>query len=332
MRSIALSGTTFENENMCHILKGLNKKQVRVCRRNVELMNSVKKGAEIAIAECQHQFQYRKWNCSTVNKNNEPVFGNALNKGTRESAFVSALSAASVSYSVTKDCTSGQLKSCSCDTSLKRKQPQLNEENWRWAGCSDNVNFGNSFSKSFLDARIRERQDFSRARLLMNIHNNEAGRTILLNKMIKTCKCHGVSGTCALKTCWRQLPSIRTVGDVLKDKFDGASFVKETRTGGRRILVPKYDKLKPPTISDLVYLEASPNFCQLNKQTGSLGTKGRQCKIKSRAIDGCDLLCCGRGYTSRKVLVYEKCDCKFIWCCYVRCKSCQRTLTVHTCL
>lgn len=202
-RSIALSGTTFENENMCHILKGLNKKQVRVCKRHVELMNSVKKGAEIAIAECQHQFKYRKWNCSTVNKNNEPVFGNALNKGgqiihnpkesspyltfyfillsqkgTRESAFVSALSAASVSYSVTKDCTSGQLKSCSCDTSLKRKQPQLNEENWRWAGCSDNVNFGNSFSKSFLDARIRERQDFSRARLLMNIHNNEAGRAV----------------------------------------------------------------------------------------------------------------------------------------------------------
>lgn len=35
----------------------------------------------MAIKECQHQFKYRKWNCTTINKKNEPVFGNALNKG-----------------------------------------------------------------------------------------------------------------------------------------------------------------------------------------------------------------------------------------------------------
>lgn len=66
---------------MCLRLKGLNRKQVRVCKRHVELMSSVKKGAEMAIQECQHQFKYRKWNCTTINNENEPVFGNALNKG-----------------------------------------------------------------------------------------------------------------------------------------------------------------------------------------------------------------------------------------------------------
>jgi hypothetical protein len=80
-RKIALSGSTFENENMCQHLSGLNRKQIRVCKRNVELMPSVKRGAEMAIQECQHQFKYRKWNCTTINKHNEPVFGNALNKG-----------------------------------------------------------------------------------------------------------------------------------------------------------------------------------------------------------------------------------------------------------
>lgn len=35
----------------------------------------------MAIEECQHQFKYRRWNCTTINKENEPVFGNALNKG-----------------------------------------------------------------------------------------------------------------------------------------------------------------------------------------------------------------------------------------------------------
>jgi Na+-transporting NADH:ubiquinone oxidoreductase subunit NqrF len=86
-RSIAaVSGSTFKNENMCHNLKGLNRKQIRVCKRNVELMTSVKEGAEMAIRECQHQFKYRKWNCTTINKKNEPVFGNALNKG-KDSSF-----------------------------------------------------------------------------------------------------------------------------------------------------------------------------------------------------------------------------------------------------
>ena len=76
--------STINNEKICHHLKDWNTKQIRVCRKNVELMNSVKEGAAMAIRECQHQFRYRKWNCTTMNKKNEPVFGNALNKGREE--------------------------------------------------------------------------------------------------------------------------------------------------------------------------------------------------------------------------------------------------------
>ncbi len=107
-----------------------------------------------------------------------PVLMIVLSKpGTREAAFVYAIAAASVSYSVTKDCSSGELKSCSCDRSFKTKERRKTKENWRWAGCSDDVHFGNNFSKSFLDARVRERH-FSRSRILMNLHNNEAGRRV----------------------------------------------------------------------------------------------------------------------------------------------------------
>ena len=74
-------GSSIKNEKVCNHLKGLNSKQIRVCRRHIELMNSVNEGATISIRECQHQFRFRKWNCTTVNKENEPVFGNALNKG-----------------------------------------------------------------------------------------------------------------------------------------------------------------------------------------------------------------------------------------------------------
>lgn len=35
----------------------------------------------------------------------------------------------------------------------------------------------------------------------------------------KDCKCHGVSGSCAMKTCWNSLPPFRVIGDVLMKKY-----------------------------------------------------------------------------------------------------------------
>lgn len=43
--------------------------------------------------------------------------------------------------------------------------------------------------------------------------------------MRQECKCHGMSGSCTVKTCWMRLPAFRQVGDNLKDRFDGASRV-----------------------------------------------------------------------------------------------------------
>ncbi len=146
------------------------------------------------------------------------------------------------------------------------------------------------------------------------------------------CKCHGVSGSCELKTCWRAMPTFREVGDLLKEKFDGASEVQQKRIGSRRILVPRSSHFKPHTDMDLVYLEASPDFCEMDPKTGSLGTMGRQCSRNSKAIDGCDLMCCGRGYRTRRKIVIERCKCKFHWCCYVKCQKCKKEVEEHTCL
>lgn len=43
---------------------------------------------------------------------------------------------------------------------------------WKWGGCSDNVQFGLNKSKAFLDARIRSRRDI---KTLVKTHNNIAG-------------------------------------------------------------------------------------------------------------------------------------------------------------
>ena len=74
-----MTSNAVATEESCEQLKGLINRQKQVCRRNVEIMDSVKKGAGKAIEECQFQFTNRRWNCSTVDENS--IFGNVLNQG-----------------------------------------------------------------------------------------------------------------------------------------------------------------------------------------------------------------------------------------------------------
>lgn len=157
----------------------------------------------------------------------------------------------------------------------------------------------------------------------------------ILDHMHLKCKCHGLSGSCEVKTCWWAQPDFRAIGDFLKDKYDSASEMvvekhRESR-GWVETLRAKYALFKPPTERDLVYYENSPNFCEPNPETGSFGTRDRTCNVTSHGIDGCDLLCCGRGHNTRTEKRKEKCHCVFHWCCYVSCQECIRIYDVHTC-
>ena len=83
-RSIALSGSSnnFISKGSCDLVgKQLNHRQLQFCRRNIDVMNSVKNGASLAVSECQHQFRHRRWNCTTVQFERSPVFGNSANGG-----------------------------------------------------------------------------------------------------------------------------------------------------------------------------------------------------------------------------------------------------------
>ncbi|CAH2066126.1 unnamed protein product, partial [Iphiclides podalirius] len=170
--------------------------------------------------------------------------------------------------------------------------------------------------------------------------------------MRQDCKCHGMSGSCTVKTCWMRLPSFRSVGDALKDRFDGASRVlmsnadAETptqRNDASSHRAPRRDRYrfqlrpynpdhKAPGAKDLVYLESSPGFCEKNPRLGIPGTHGRACNDTSIGVDGCDLMCCGRGYKTETKFVVERCNCTFHWCCEVKCKTCRTEKVVHTCL
>uniref|UniRef100_A0A8C2G0M8 Protein Wnt n=1 Tax=Cyprinus carpio TaxID=7962 RepID=A0A8C2G0M8_CYPCA len=109
---------SISDEETCEKLRGLIQRQVQICKRNVEVMDAVRRGAQLAIDECQFQFRNRRWNCSTLES--VPVFGKVVTQGTREAAFVYAISAASVAFAVTRACSSGEPKGVWCSLSWPR--------------------------------------------------------------------------------------------------------------------------------------------------------------------------------------------------------------------
>ncbi|KAL1501652.1 hypothetical protein ABEB36_006946 [Hypothenemus hampei] len=297
-------------------------KQKELCTKYDKILPIIGNGAKLAIDECQNQFAYNRWNCTIFpDKNN--TFGNVATIQSREAAYINAISAASVAYAITRACTKGDLSEwCSCDNKIRQKKTTK----WKWGGCSDDIRYGEKFSKEFLDAM----EDPNTALGLMNLHNNEAGRRAVRSRMQRTCKCHGVSGSCSMQICWRRLPPLKKVAEGLYKRYEGASHVKFVERRRKKLKVVSPD-FKKPNRTDLVYLEPSPAYCEKNDTLNILGTRGRLCNFGSEGIDGCSLLCCGRGYQTRVKDVEEKCNCQFVWCCKVVCNTCRSRKEEHVC-
>ena len=51
---------------VCNGIPGLTKEQRELCHRNPDVTVAAVKGLQMAIAECQHQFQWHRWNCSSL--------------------------------------------------------------------------------------------------------------------------------------------------------------------------------------------------------------------------------------------------------------------------
>lgn len=143
------------------------------------------------------------------------------------------------------------------------------------------------------------------------------------------CKCHGVSGSCTIRVCWRKLKPFTAVGEKLVKKFDSATQVVEGK--GHR-LRPTRREVKKPGRKDLIFLEESPDFCYRNETLGISGTKGRECNATSYGMDGCQLLCCGRGYQNIVRQIADRCHCQFVWGqMKVQCKTCMKKVEKTIC-
>lgn len=147
--------------------------------------------------------------------------------------------------------------------------------------------------------------------------------------MTTECKCHGISGSCSIKICWRRMPDIEEVARRLRDQFDVAIRVIPSNDG--RHFIPDGTGRRPPGREKLVYAQDSPDFCRYNRKFGSLGTHGRLCNVTSIGNDGCSNLCCYRGYSSHIHNEVTNCRCSFTFCCKVECDTCSTAKKVHVC-
>ncbi|XP_017587166.1 PREDICTED: protein Wnt-11 isoform X2 [Corvus brachyrhynchos] len=288
---------TLNQTQHCKQLEGLVVSQVQLCRSNLELMQTIIQAAQEVIKTCRKTFSDMRWNCSSIEL--APNYLLDLERGTRESAFVYALSAAAISHTIARACTTGDLPGCSCGP--------------------------------IPDAPMKMKKSGSQANKLMHLHNSEVGRQVLKASLEMKCKCHGVSGSCSIKTCWKGLQELQDIALDLKNKYLSATKVVHRPMGTRKYLVPKDIDIRPVKETELIYLQSSPDFCMKNEKVGSHGTQDRQCNKTSNGSDSCDLMCCGRGYNPYMDKVVERCHCKYHWCCYVTCKKCERTVERYVC-
>ncbi|KAL4659479.1 protein Wnt-2-like [Arapaima gigas] len=302
---------------MCDNIPGLVNRQRQLCRQQPAVMRAIGAGVPDWLAECKRQFERQRWNCSATPR--------LLLRGDREAAFVYAISSAGMVYALTRACSQGVLDTCSCDPT-KTGTSRDAKGSFSWGGCSDDVDYAIRFTQAFVDAKEQKERD---SRAIMNLHNNRVGRKAVKRFMNLECKCHGVSGSCTVRTCWLAATEFRQMGDYLHKKYNSAIQVVMNQYGTR--FTRAHKSLKKPTKNDLVYLEDSPDYCIRDYDSGSLGTGGRVCNRTSRGPDSCEVMCCGRGYDTSRLSRTSKCECRFHWCCAVRCEDCEEEVDVHTC-
>ncbi|XP_051859043.1 protein Wnt-4 isoform X1 [Drosophila albomicans] len=285
------------------------RRQNHQCRKETGLPGTLNEARKLATQHCEDQFRYDRWNCSIETRGKRNIF----KKLYKETAFVHALTAAAMTHSIARACAEGRMTKCSCGP---RKQNRADQD-FQWGGCNDNLKHGKRVTRSFLELRGGDGDEVTE----ILRHDSEVGIEAVSTLMKDKCKCHGVSGSCSMKTCWKKMADFNATATLLRQKYNQAIRKAPNQRTMRQAPASRMKKPKQrrkqqqqqSKYTTLYYLETSPPFCAV--------TKDRQCLHP----DNCANLCCGRGYVTRVFKQVEKCRCRFNngRCCQLVCDFCQ---------
>ena len=143
------------------------------------------------------------------------------------------------------------------------------------------------------------------------------------------CKCHGISGSCTIQSCYSDLPEFSIIGEKLKEKHNQACRVS---TNGRtnHAWVSKCDRNFDE--KDFIYRDTY-NWCVPDASVGSIGVVGRECDPNSSGSNSCQNICrrCNRGVERREERVIRDCHCSFRFCCEIECTTCEVERVYYMC-
>ncbi|KAK6629879.1 hypothetical protein RUM43_003700 [Polyplax serrata] len=298
---------------------------------NLAVKENLGTGLKLAVSHCQRQFKWDPWNCPA----NVFSHGNRGWGSTKEFAYVAAITSAAVTYVITRNCSLGHIKGCGCNPNLNGQT----EENFIWGECSDYPEYGEDITKKFLD----DAETGVDAHTYANLHNYGVGRDVVRKSMKKHCKCHGMSGSCTIQSCWMQMAPFEEIASQLRVRYDKAvrfDFEGDGRFAvGNSVSGNRIDEFPRAYTKNLLYVQKSPNYCRENNTTGWRGTKGRVCsRRREEGVTGperksCLNLCrrCGHDVRKKEQMVERNCNCSFKWCCEVKCERCRESVTEHFC-
>lgn len=145
------------------------------------------------------------------------------------------------------------------------------------------------------------------------------------------CKCHGVSGSCAVRTCFKELTDMPVIAAKLRVKYNEACEVK-SNGHSQNGWVPKTGKCSGFTEEDFIF-RTDYDWCQENQFIGATGVVGRVCEPHSDGPNSCQNLCrrCDKRPVQLKKLVQIQKNCHFDFCCHITCERLQLETTYHMC-
>ncbi|XP_067949207.1 protein Wnt-4-like [Watersipora subatra] len=335
----------------------LTRRQLRLFTKNPGLSDIILHTAHSVVSDCQAAFNNSRWNCSSLNE--LPTISPELQRGTREQAYVYALAAAQITINIAVACSKDSLSFCRCRSPQYSGSAADVDSNdlFQTSGCSVNLKIGSKLSERFTDLEYKKYKQMisvgstlpnteSAKEAAMNIHNSMIGRMEVKNAITVKCKCHGMSGSCELKTCWNDLDRFKLHNDLLKMYDQARPALREPDKGGAIYVPSPHNKRESPQESKnllniggelydtppdaFVFYTSSSDYCNRDPRRGSYGTTGRKCGDEYQ--HSCDTMCCGRGYI--KVIhtkTNDRCNCRHIWCCYVECDVCKVDVTEYYC-